>query len=136
MTSLQNIIETFQGVDPQMRLEMLLDFSKRLPALPERFHAQRDEGHNRVHECQTPVFLWVETDDDRVHIYVDVAEDAPTVKGFLGILIKSFNGASTEELAAVPSDLLHQLGLADHIRMTRAVGLSAILARIKHAACA
>ena len=59
MTSLDEIIEQFQWADADMRLEMLLDYARKLPRLPERFIAQRDAGINRVPECQTPVFLFM-----------------------------------------------------------------------------
>ena len=57
--ALADIIETFQSVDTPMRLELLLDYSKKLPPIPDELAAERDAGLNRVHECVTPVFLWV-----------------------------------------------------------------------------
>jgi len=131
---LDEIIAMFQSVDSQMRMEMMLDYAKRLPPLPNKYQPLRDAGLNHVPECQTPVFLWVEVDNGAVQIHVDVAEEAPTVKGFLSILIEAFGGASPDEVAGAPLDLLEQLELSDLIRMTRAVGLSAIVARIKGAA--
>ena len=86
MSKLDEIIEMFQSVDAQMRLELLLDYSKRLPPLPEKYHAQRDAGLHRVPECQTPVFLRIEPENSSVQIHFDVAEEAPTVRGFLSIL--------------------------------------------------
>lgn len=131
---LDDIIETFQSVDAEMRGQLLLDFARRLPPLPTQFHEARDAGLNRVHECQTPVFLWVEHSNGDVRIYADVAEEAPTVKGFISILVRAFDGATREEVANIPSDLLERLGLNELIRMTRVVGLTAVLARIKSAA--
>ena len=131
---LDQIIETFQSVEPDMRLELMLDYARRLPPLPQKYHAQRDAGANRVPECMTPVFLWIETENGSVRIHVDVAEEAPTVKGFLSILIDAFEGAGRDEIAAAPSDLMERLGLSDLIRMNRAMGLAAILGRIKRVA--
>ena len=54
MEKLQSIIELFQSVDKESRLELLLDYAKRLPLLDARFHAARDEGLGGVPECQTP----------------------------------------------------------------------------------
>ncbi len=132
---LDEIIEQFQWADADMRLEMLLDFARKLPPLPPRFAEQRDAGLNRVPECQTPVFLFMELDDaGLVRMYVDVADESPTVQGFLSILVHACDGASPQAVASIPNDLLERLGLSDAIRMTRAVGLSAILARIKRTA--
>lgn len=129
--ALDDIIDTFQSVDRETRLELLLDFSKKLPPLPPEHKAARDAGLNRVHECMTPVFLFVERDNGRVHLHADVAEEAPTIKGFVSILVQGLEGATPAEVAATPNDLVDRLGLADLLRMNRAVGLAAVLARIK-----
>lgn len=129
--SLDEIIATFQSVEPETRLELLLDFAKRLPPLAPEYRAARDAGLHSVPECMTPVFLHVTTEDGLVHLHVAVAEEAPTVKGFVGILHRAFDGATPAVVAAAPNDLVHRLGLADVLRMNRSVGLSAILSRIK-----
>ncbi len=133
-TPLADIIDVFQSVDADMRLDLLLDYSRQLPAIPERFHEARDEGLGRVEECMTPVFLWTEKDEGRLRIYADVADEAPTVKGFVSILVSAFDEAPCDDVSTAPSDLLKQLGLDGKIRMNRVVGLSAILDRIKRAA--
>jgi cysteine desulfuration protein SufE len=131
---LQDIIDAFAMADDEMRLELLLDYARKLPPLPERLRAQRDAGMNRVPECMTPVFLFVERDNGAVHLHVDVAEEAPTVQGFLAIVIAAYDGASAEEFAELPADLLHKLRLSKQIRMNRAIGLNAITARIRRIA--
>lgn len=131
-SKLAETIETFQSIDPELRTEVLLDYSKKLPPLPEALAAKRDAGLNRVHECQTPVFLFVEVDGDgHAHLFVDVAEEAPTVKGYLAILVEALNGAPVEDFAALPDDLLEHFQLGHLIRMQRVIGLTAILQRIK-----
>ena len=134
MRRLDEIIETFQSAEREMRLELLLDFADRLPPLPAEFRAARDAGLDRVPECQTPVFLRVQLENGLLRIYVHVGEEAPTVKGFVAILVKAFDGSTPDEAARAPSNLLNRLGLSELIRMTRTVGLSAILARIKREA--
>src|SRR5262245_20865988 len=98
---LERIIEEFADLDPRERLELLLDFSENLPELPDRLKTRRDAGENRVHECQTPVYLWVEKQDDRVQLYADVAPEAPTVKGFVAILVEAFSGTHPDEVLAI-----------------------------------
>lgn len=131
---LAEVIDLFTSADEDMRLELLLDFSKKLPPIPDRLIEQRDAGMNRVPECMTPVFLWIEGDPDAVRIHVDVAEEAPTVKGIMGVIVSTFDGATAEELQEIPLDLLHRLGLGQKIRMTRAMGVSAIINRVRRAA--
>jgi len=135
--TLDEIIETFQSVDTSTRLELLLDFSTQLPPLPERYAAERDAGLHRVPECMSPVFLWVEPSEDepeRLRIIVDVAEEAPTIRGFLAIIVQAYDLSTAEELSRIPNDLLHRLGLSEVIRMNRVHGLAAIIGRIRNAA--
>jgi cysteine desulfuration protein SufE len=127
LTELQS---EFADCEPRERLMLLLDFSESLPALPDAYRAERDAGLHRVPECQTPVFLWVELADGRVRIHADVAPEAPTVKGFVGILVSAFDGAAPEEILATPSDLVQHFGLAEALGMQRMRGLFAIHTRI------
>jgi cysteine desulfuration protein SufE len=131
MTQLEKLIQRFQGIDRATRLETLLDYSKKLPPLPERFHAARDRGVNLVPECQTPVFLFTELDGGKVHIHADVPREAPTVRGFVAILARGLEGATPSEVAQLPDDILHELRLAEALGMTRLQGLTAIVQRIK-----
>ena len=134
MASLETIVNRFRGTDRNTRLEMLLDLSDRLPPLPERFLAARDQGVNRVTECQTPVFLFGELVDGAFQLYADVPREAPTVRGFVALLLKGLAGAKPEEVAAIPSDLLDRLELTETLGMTRMQGLSAVVQRVKRMA--
>ena len=131
MATLESLIPRFQAADRNTRLETLLDYSKKLPPLPERFEAEKQLGHNRVEECQTTVYLWVEIDGGGVHIHADVPREAPTVRGFVSLLARTLEGQTPDAVARLPMDLLDQLGLSETLGMTRTQGLTAILHRIK-----
>jgi cysteine desulfuration protein SufE len=128
---LEEIVDEFADLDVRERLETLLDFAESLPPLPERLQAERDAGDHRVHECQTPVYLWVEVADGRVQVFGDSAPEAPTVKGFLAVLVDAFSGASVDQVLAVGPDLLSRLGLVEALGMIRMRGLQAILFHIR-----
>ena len=131
MPTLDSIIPRFKAADRSTRLETLLDYSRKLPPLPERLETEKERGEHRVHECQTPVFLWVELVDGKVHIHADVPRESPTVRGFISLLARTLEGATPEDVARLPDDLLDQLGLSETLGMTRTQGLTAILQRIK-----
>ena len=131
MPTLDTLIPRFKAADRSTRLETLLDYSRKLPPLPERLETEKERGEHRVHECQTPVFLWVELVDGKVHIHADVPRESPTVRGFISLLARSLEGAAPEDVARIPDDLLDQLGLSETLGMTRTQGLTAILQRIK-----
>lgn len=131
MSTLETLIPRFKAADRQTRLETLLDYSRKLPPLPQRYETEKALGRNRVDECQTSVYLWVEVDDGRVHIHADVPREAPTVRGFVSLLARTLEGQTPDAVAQLPMDLLDQLGLSETLGMTRTQGLTAILHRIK-----
>ena len=83
---LADIREDFLALEQPDRLQLLLEFSNELPALPERYRDHPDL-FERVVECQSPVFIFVEVDDDSVvHLYATAPREAPTTRGFASIL--------------------------------------------------
>lgn len=129
---LHETVETFQMLDPQTRLELLLDYADGLPDLPEALRAERDAGFGRVPECQSPVYLFTAVEDGRVRLHADAPVQAPTVRGFVGLLVGLVDGATPAEVAEVPDDLLYQLGIGQALGMTRLRGLTSVLHRVKH----
>jgi len=128
---LDEIIEEFNHADYQETLELLIDYSENLPELPKEFAGDRDKGINRVHECETPVFLFVDVDRDKVNIFADVPPESPTVRGLVSILVTAFNGATPDDVTNAPDDLLMKIGIGQKIGMRRMHGLSAVYSRIK-----
>ena len=128
---LQEIVDDFRDVPDKDRLQLLLEFSEELPALPERYAAHHDLLEP-VPECQTPLFLAVDTDPDQtVHLFFDAPPEAPTTRGFAGILHAGLDGLSADEVLATPAEFSSQLGLRDLVSPLRLRGMAAMLARIK-----
>lgn len=132
MPRIEEIIEQFNEADYQETLALLIDFSEDLPELPEKYAEARDNGFNQVHECETPVFIFVEVKDEVVNIFADVPEESPTVRGLVSILVNAFDGSTAKEIEDAPEDLLMQLGLAQKLGIRRVRGLSAVYAMIKN----
>jgi cysteine desulfuration protein SufE len=129
-TALDTIIADLKGCDRQERIDLLLDFAKSLPPLPERLLAHKDASH-RVEECQSPVYLFVELDNSHVSLFADAPVEAPTVRGFVSLLIEGLNGTTVEEVLQVPADLVDRCGLGEILGMLRVRGLSGVLRRLK-----
>jgi cysteine desulfuration protein SufE len=128
---LAEIVDDFNALSGQERLLLLLEFSDELPALPERYAGHRDLLE-QVPECQSPLFLAVEVaPDDTVHLFFDAPPEAPTTRGFAGILQAGLDGLAAEEVLATPSEFTGQLGLTDLVSPLRLRGMAAMLARIK-----
>ena len=129
-TKLDAIISDLKDSDRQERIDFLLDFAKSLPPLPERLIAHKDASH-RVEECQSPVYLFVEMQNAHVSLFADAPIEAPTVRGFVSLLLEGLNGATVEEILQVPGDLVDRCGLGEILGMLRVRGLSGVLRRLK-----
>jgi cysteine desulfuration protein SufE len=128
---LQRIVDLFAGAPKDLRLQALLEYSRKVPPLPEHLAGQTDLMEQVV-ECQTPFFLTTEVDGERrVHLFFDVPAEAPTTRGFAGILREGLEGAPADEVLATPDDFYEALGLAEVISSLRLRGMSAILHRLK-----
>ena len=128
---LQEIAEEFGAVGGRDRLQLLLEFSEDLPPLPARYAEHRDRLEP-VPECQSPLFLAVEVDgDDIVHLFFDAPREAPTTRGFAGILHAGLDGLDADEVLQTPGEFSGQLGLQDLVSPLRLRGMAAMLGRIK-----
>ena len=128
---LAEIVDDFTSLPGKERLQLLLEFSDDLPALPERY-ADRRDLLEQVPECQSPLFLAVEVDDgDVVHLFFDAPPEAPTTRGFASILQAGLDGLGADEVLATPDEFTGQLGLNDLVSPLRLRGMAAMLSRIK-----
>lgn len=128
------IVEDFNELGPSDRVQLLIEFSENLPELPERL-AEHPELLEPVPECQSPIFLHVDVEGTGAqaptHIFFSAPPEAPTTRGFAGILAEGLEGLTAGEVAAVPGDVSHMLGLGEVISPLRLRGMAGMLARIK-----
>jgi cysteine desulfuration protein SufE len=123
--------DDFLSLDVKNRLQLLLEFSNELPELPERFRDHPDLLE-RVEECQSPVFIFVEVDDaGLVHMHATAPAEAPTTRGFASILAQGLDGLTPDEVLAVPADYPQSLGLGEAVSPLRVRGMSGMLGRAK-----
>ena len=152
---LAEIADDFAALSARDRLILLLDFSDGLPELPERY-VGHSELLERVDECQSPLFLVVEVEsakdadasgadasgadaqegagtsrDARVRLFFQAPPEAPTTRGFAGILYEGLDGLTVGEVLAVPDDAPYRFGLAEAVSPLRLRGMVAMLSRIK-----
>ena len=128
---LQMIVDQFAAAPRELRVQALLEYSRRVPPLPPELAADRDHLE-QVHECQTPFFLAAEVDaDGAVRLFFDCPPEAPTVRGFAGILREGLEGEPWEDVVAVSPDFYSGMGLQEVVSALRLRGMGAILARLK-----
>ena len=128
---LREIIDEFQGVPDDFRVELLLERARQFPPLPEKYRALREKGLGRVHECMAEVYFFPEVQDGAVRIHADIPGDAPTQRALVSILMDAYEGAPPEAVAEIPPDLLQQLGIAPLLGVQRQQGFAGVVARLK-----
>jgi cysteine desulfuration protein SufE len=128
---LQAVVDDFAAAPMELKIDLLVEYTTRVPPLPAHL-ADRPDALERVAECQTPFFLATEVDGDgRVRVWFDCPPEAPTTRGFAGVLTEGLTGATVEEVLAVPIDFHHAMGLGAVISPLRLRGMDAILRRLQ-----
>ena len=129
---LQEIVDDFSFCVGQEKLEYLLEFAEKLPPLPEWLHDQR-ETMDQVHECMTPVFVFVEREDEsgNLHFHFDIPPEAPTVSGFAAILQQGLDNTTPEIVLGIPDMFYRDMGLQTVLSGQRLNGMTAMLAHMK-----
>ena len=128
--TVESLISDFSEVSTQDKLNLLLEFSEALPALPARY-ADHPNLLERVEECQSPIYLFVEVANGIVNLFFTAPAESPTTRGFASILHAAMDGLSVDEALAVDDDFPSKLGLADAVSPLRMRGMRGMLARIK-----
>ncbi|GAB3407313.1 SufE family protein [Schumannella luteola] len=129
--ALAEIRDDFLAITKQERLQLLLEFSRDLPALPEGL-ADHPELLERVEECQSPVFIITEVDEaGHVHLHATAPQEAPTTRGFASILAQGLDGLTVDAFFAVPDDFPFELGLTEAVSPLRLRGMVGMIGRAK-----
>lgn len=122
--------DDFLALDVRDRLQLLLEFSNELPELPERY-AEHPDLLERVEECQSPVYIFVEVDGGVVHLYATAPAESPTTRGFASILVQGLAGLTVQQVLDIPADYPQSLGLGEAVSPLRVRGMTGMLARTK-----
>lgn len=128
--TVESLIEDFNSISLQERLNLLLEFSEKLPELPERY-AGHPDLLERVEECQSPIFLFVEVQNGTVKLFFSAPSEAPTTRGFASILFSVMDGLTVDKTLAFDDDFPSKLGLTEAVSPLRIRGMRGMLARIK-----
>ena len=131
MPALDTLIPRFKAADRQTRLETLLDYSKKLPPLPERYEAEKAQGTTWWRSVRPRCISGSKWTRAGCTFMPMCRRESPTVRGFVSLLARTLDGETPDAVSRLPLDLLDQLGLSEALGMTRTQGLTAILHRVK-----
>ena len=132
---LAEIRDDFLALGVPDRLQLLLEFSNELPALPAEYQEHPDLLE-RVEECQSPVFIFVTVGGpgdapDVVRMHATAPREAPTTRGFASILAQGLSGLTAAEVLGVPADYPLTLGLSEAVSPLRIRGMVGMLGRVQ-----
>ncbi len=121
-----DIIDDFSMYDDwNDKYEYLIEFGKSLPLIAEEYKTEE----NRIHGCQSKVWLHAEMKDGKVFFFAD--SDAIITKGIVGLLVKVLSGHTAKEIADADLYFIENIGLKEHLSPTRANGLVSMIKKMK-----
>ena len=124
------IADDFAALRGNEKLELLIEISGNLPELPGRY-LDHPELLERVEECQSPVYLFVEINAGLVNLFLTAPREAPTTRAFAGILHAALDGQSISTVLEFDDDYPSMLGITELVSPLRMRGIRGMLSRIK-----
>ena len=120
------IVDEFSMFDDWMeRYEYIIELGKKLPLIKEEFKTE----DNIIKGCQSKVWLKGEQNSNVIVFTAD--SDAILTKGIIAILIRTFSNQKAADILAADLDFIDQIGLKEHLSLTRANGLVSMIKNIK-----
>lgn len=124
-----DIISDFSLFDSWLdKYQYLIDLGKALEPMND---AEKTDDR-LLHGCQSRVWLSIEGDAKELTIRAN--SDAAIVSGLIALLIRAYSGASAEQIMSSKPEFIAAIGLQQHLSVTRANGLHAMLESIYQAA--
>ncbi len=117
--------------DWEERYKYLIELGKKMPAMEEVHRVPE----NIVKGCQSQV--WIHADlanDGRIIFQAD--SDASIVKGIIALLVSVYSGSTPDEILTTKPTFLEDIGLREHLSMSRANGLNSMMKQISFFAMA
>jgi len=120
-----DLVEEFEIFEDWMaRYEYVIDLGKKLPDFPDSWKTDA----NKIHGCQSQVWLNMTLEDGKLHI--DGTSDASIVAGLVAIVLRVYNEQTPQDILDAKPDFIADIGFTDHLSPTRSNGLHAMLRAI------
>ncbi|RVU90685.1 SufE family protein [Flavobacterium columnare] len=120
------IVDEFSMFDDWMqRYEYIIELGKSLPLIEEQYKTEE----NVIKGCQSKVWVYAEEKEGNIVFTAD--SDAILTKGIIGILIRTFSNQPAQAILDAKTDFIDEIGLKEHLSLTRANGLVSMIKQIK-----
>ena len=116
--------------DWESRYKHLIELGKRLSPMEESLKTDS----NKIKGCQSQVWLYAEFRDGLIYFKAD--SDASIVKGIIALLVTVYSGSTPDEILTTRPHFLEDIGLREHLSMSRANGLTSMVKQISFYAMA
>lgn len=125
----REIVETFNLFDDWTdRYQHIIDLGRAAPPFPDEWKIEA----NRLHGCQSQVWVVTEQRGDRLHYAA--TSDSAIVAGLIAILLAVYSDRRPADILATQPDFIKEIKLAEHLSPTRSNGLHAMVQQIRQRA--
>lgn len=122
----QEIIDDFALFDTwEDKYQYIIELGQKLPVFNPAFKTD----DYRIKGCQSSVWLDASYNDGRIVFSAD--SDSTFVKGEIALLMKVLSGRTPREILDAKLEFIDAIGLRQHMAVTRANGLNAMVKQMK-----
>lgn len=118
------VTEFNQFRDWEERYKHLIEIGKKMPEMDETHKVST----NLVKGCQSQVWLYADLKDGKLIFQAD--SDASIVKGLVALLTYVYSESTPDEVLMTKPTFLEDIGLKEHLSMSRANGLNSMIKQI------
>ncbi|MBL7949581.1 MAG: SufE family protein [Bacteroidia bacterium] len=120
------IVEDFALFDDWTeKYQYIIELGQQLPAMADALKTE----DRKIKGCQSSVWLSASLRDGKV--WFDADSDSTFVKGEIALLLRVLSGQAPEDVLKSELSFIDKIGLRQHLAMTRANGLAAMIKQIK-----
>ena len=122
----QDIIQEFEMFDDWMeKYEYIIELGKDTPVI----EPSKKTDDRLIEGCQSKVWLDSQFENGKMTFTAD--SDAIITKGIIGLLIRVLNNENPETIAKADLHFINDIGLQEHLSITRSNGLLSMIKKIK-----
>src|SRR6478672_2676061 len=122
----KEIVEEFELFDEWTdKYHYIIELGQKLPPLDEKFKTE----DYKIKGCQSSV--WLNSFEKDGKVFYEADSDSTFVKGEIALLIRVLSGENPEEVVKADLKFIDEIGLRQHVAVTRANGLSSMIKQMK-----
>ena len=132
---LERLLLHLERLDRGDRIQMLVDIAGRFRPVSQQIAARPYPEEHRVPGCESEAYVWAEPNGDGTLTFHFAVENPQGISAMAlsAILGDALSGASLDQVAAVPSDVIYRV-FGSELSMGKSLGLMGIVNMVRAAA--